>query len=226
MTYGSGYSWGAVLGLWGFKPVFSKGFAKRFLHCSLKWFSTMVFKGETIGNKVQGAWLESRLRLQNLVELKLIFGNVRNTEETLSISLENGTHKVKPSGQREDKSVQTSYLSLTKARIIKVSRNSAALVSSTCCPSRKHSHVNPPAKEMPNLSNGGGRLLQEDGAEETFPKNDVYAALWVMLDAELENEAEEILGQWDLDGILNNWGKIELDVGPAGNDQGPPPAAN
>ncbi|MED6113997.1 hypothetical protein PIB30_075974 [Stylosanthes scabra] len=62
--------------------------------------------------------------------------------------------------------------------------------------------------------------------KETLPKNDIYAALWAMLDAELENEAEEIPGQWDLDGVLNNWGKIEPNVGPAGNDQGPPPAAN
>ncbi|MED6184243.1 hypothetical protein PIB30_045561 [Stylosanthes scabra] len=69
-------------------------------------------------------------------------------------------------------------------------------------------------------------LAAEDGAEETLPKNDVYAALWVILDAESENEVEEIPGQWDLDGVLNNWGKIEKDVGPAGNDQGPPPAAN
>ncbi|MED6221844.1 hypothetical protein PIB30_058565 [Stylosanthes scabra] len=68
-------------------------------------------------------------------------------------------------------------------------------------------------------------LAAEDGAEETLPKN-VYAALWAMLDIESENEAEEIPGQWDLDGVLNNWGKIEPEVGPAENDQGPPPAAN
>ncbi|MED6140837.1 hypothetical protein PIB30_097281 [Stylosanthes scabra] len=69
-------------------------------------------------------------------------------------------------------------------------------------------------------------LAAEDGAEETLPKNDVYATLWAMLDVESENEAEEIPGQWDLDGVLNNWGKIKVDVGPAGNDQGPPPAAD
>ncbi|MED6224160.1 hypothetical protein PIB30_081160 [Stylosanthes scabra] len=68
-------------------------------------------------------------------------------------------------------------------------------------------------------------LAAEDGAEETFPKNDVYAALWAMLDVESENEAEEIPGQWDLDSVLNNWGTIEPDVGLAGNDQGPPPTA-
>ncbi|MED6139892.1 hypothetical protein PIB30_088206 [Stylosanthes scabra] len=69
-------------------------------------------------------------------------------------------------------------------------------------------------------------LATEDGAEEILPKNDVYAALWAMLDAKSKNEAEEIPGQWDLDGVLNNWGKIEPDVGPTGSDQGPPPAAN
>ncbi|MED6148561.1 hypothetical protein PIB30_054265 [Stylosanthes scabra] len=47
-------------------------------------------------------------------------------------------------------------------------------------------------------------LAAEDGAEETLPNNDVYAALWAMLDAELDNEAEEIPSQWDLDSILNN----------------------
>ncbi|MED6128718.1 hypothetical protein PIB30_100710, partial [Stylosanthes scabra] len=56
--------------------------------------------------------------------------------------------------------------------------------------------------------------------------NDVYNTLWAMLDAELENEAEEIPGQWDLESVLNNWGKVELDMGPAENDQGAPPAAN
>ncbi|MED6189281.1 hypothetical protein PIB30_094374, partial [Stylosanthes scabra] len=66
----------------------------------------------------------------------------------------------------------------------------------------------------------------EGGAEKILPKNDVYDALWAMLDAELENEDEEIPGQWDLDSVLNNWGKIEPNIGPAGNDQGPPPAAN
>ncbi|MED6164135.1 hypothetical protein PIB30_086787 [Stylosanthes scabra] len=47
-------------------------------------------------------------------------------------------------------------------------------------------------------------LAAEDGAEETLPKNDVYTALWAMLDAESQNEAEEIPGQWDLDSVLNN----------------------
>ncbi|MED6128980.1 hypothetical protein PIB30_103288 [Stylosanthes scabra] len=65
-------------------------------------------------------------------------------------------------------------------------------------------------------------LAAEDGAEETLPKNDVYVALWAMLETDSENEAEEIPGQWNLDDVLNNWGKIEPDVGPARNDQGPP----
>ncbi|MED6196593.1 hypothetical protein PIB30_048860 [Stylosanthes scabra] len=174
-----------------------------------------------------------------------------------------GTHKVKSSGQRKDKSVHTSYASLTKARIIKVSRNDAAPVSNIATSTL-------PLKKMPNLSNGGegtsrvgtkapcrrsqriaalhraknqadsehekdknleagaeeALLAAEDGAEETLPKNDVYAALWAMLDAESENKAKEIPGQWDLDGVLKNWGTIEPDVGSAGNDQGPSPAAN
>ncbi|MED6127553.1 hypothetical protein PIB30_089126 [Stylosanthes scabra] len=73
---------------------------------------------------------------------------------------------------------------------------------------------------------GGALLATEEGAEETLPKNGVYDALWAMLDAESDNEAKEIPGQWDLDSVLNNWGKIELGMGPTGNDQGPLPAAN
>ncbi|MED6127917.1 hypothetical protein PIB30_092612 [Stylosanthes scabra] len=72
----------------------------------------------------------------------------------------------------------------------------------------------------------GALPAAEEGAEETLPKNDVCDALWAMLDAESENKAEEIPGQWHLDSILNNWGKIEPDMGPAGNDQGPSPTAN
>ncbi|MED6172981.1 hypothetical protein PIB30_055118 [Stylosanthes scabra] len=72
----------------------------------------------------------------------------------------------------------------------------------------------------------GALPAAEGRAEEILPKNDVYDALWAMLDTESENEAEEIPGQWDLDNVLNNWGKIEPNMGPTGNDQGPPPAAN
>ncbi|MED6169752.1 hypothetical protein PIB30_024269 [Stylosanthes scabra] len=57
-----------------------------------------------------------------------------------------------------------------------------------------------------------------------LPKNDAYNALWAMLDAESENEAEEMPGEWDLDIALLNWGRNEPDVGPARTDQGPPPA--
>ncbi|MED6208965.1 hypothetical protein PIB30_050037 [Stylosanthes scabra] len=72
----------------------------------------------------------------------------------------------------------------------------------------------------------GALPAAEEGAEETLPKNNFYDALWAMLDVESENETEEIPGQRDLDSILNNWGKIEPNMGPARNDQGPPPAAN
>ncbi|MED6222246.1 hypothetical protein PIB30_062476 [Stylosanthes scabra] len=43
-------------------------------------------------------------------------------------------------------------------------------------------------------------------------------------DAESDNEAIEIPREWDLDSTLLNWGRNELDVGPAGPNQGPPPA--
>ncbi|MED6224396.1 hypothetical protein PIB30_083551 [Stylosanthes scabra] len=105
--------------------------------------------------------------------LRIYASNLRmlNKSARWETTHRDGTHKVKPSGQREDKSVQTSYASLIKTRIIKVLRNSAALVSSTSCPSRKHSHVNPPANETPNLSNGGGRLLhgRYEGSLQAVP---------------------------------------------------------
>ncbi|MED6194031.1 hypothetical protein PIB30_024642 [Stylosanthes scabra] len=79
-------------------------------------------------------------------------------------------------------------------------------------------------KEDTNLEQNEALPMAEGGGEVDLPKNDVYDVLWAMLDAESENEAEEIPGEWDLDGILLNWGRNELDVGPAGLDQGPPPA--
>ncbi|MED6113897.1 hypothetical protein PIB30_075126 [Stylosanthes scabra] len=72
----------------------------------------------------------------------------------------------------------------------------------------------------------GALPAAKGGAEETPPKNNVYDALWEIQEAESDNEAEEIPGQWHLDNVLNNCAKIEPDMGPAGNDQGPPPAAN
>ncbi|MED6125500.1 hypothetical protein PIB30_069093 [Stylosanthes scabra] len=61
----------------------------------------------------------------------------------------------------------------------------------------------------------GALSAAEGGAEKVLPKNDVCDALWAMLDAESEIEAEKIPGQWDHDSILNNWGKIEPNMGPA-----------
>ncbi|MED6187110.1 hypothetical protein PIB30_073251 [Stylosanthes scabra] len=58
----------------------------------------------------------------------------------------------------------------------------------------------------------GALPAADGGAEEILPKNDVYDVLWAMLDAESENEAEEIPGQWDLDSVLNNWGQAKFGV--------------
>ncbi|MED6147230.1 hypothetical protein PIB30_042184 [Stylosanthes scabra] len=145
------------------------------------------------------------------------------------------THKDKPSGQGEDQNLQTSHASFTKTRGIKVPRKSVAPTSSTSHPRRERSHVNAPATETLNLSDSEHEEDEnlkvgvevalpaiDEGVEETITKNDVYAALWAMLDAESENE--DIPGQWDLNSVLNNWGKVEPDVDPAGVNQGPPPA--
>ncbi|MED6175542.1 hypothetical protein PIB30_079352 [Stylosanthes scabra] len=62
--------------------------------------------------------------------------------------------------------------------------------------------------------------VAEVGGRVDLPKNDVYDALWAMLDAESDNEAAEMPREWDLGSTLLNWGRNEPDVGPAG----PPPA--
>ncbi|MED6225585.1 hypothetical protein PIB30_094980 [Stylosanthes scabra] len=80
-------------------------------------------------------------------------------------------------------------------------------------------------QEYTNLDQDEALPSAENGGGVDLPKNDVYDALWAMLDAESQNEDEEVLGQWDLDSVLQNWGRIEPDVGPAGPDQGPPPTA-
>ncbi|MED6173655.1 hypothetical protein PIB30_061675 [Stylosanthes scabra] len=79
-------------------------------------------------------------------------------------------------------------------------------------------------KEDTDLEQNQAVPVAEVGGGVDLPKNDVYDALWAMLDAESENEAEEMPGEWDLDSTLLNWGKNEPDVGPARTDQGPPPA--
>ncbi|MED6167173.1 hypothetical protein PIB30_000425 [Stylosanthes scabra] len=77
-------------------------------------------------------------------------------------------------------------------------------------------------KEDTDLEQNEAVPVAEVGGGVDLPKNDVYDALWAMLD--VESEAEEIPGEWDLDIILQNWGRNEPDVGPAGPGQGPPPA--
>ncbi|MED6145668.1 hypothetical protein PIB30_027531 [Stylosanthes scabra] len=80
----------------------------------------------------------------------------------------------------------------------------------------------PLQKEDTDLEQDEAVPVAEVGGGVDLPKNDVYDALWAMLDA--ESEAEEIPGEWDMDNVLQNWGRNEPDVGPAGPDQGPPPA--
>ncbi|MED6160621.1 hypothetical protein PIB30_053109 [Stylosanthes scabra] len=79
-------------------------------------------------------------------------------------------------------------------------------------------------KEDTDLEQNEALPVSEGGGGVDLPKNDVYDALLAMLDAESENETEEMPREWDLDSVLLNWGRNEPDVGPAGPDQGPPPA--
>ncbi|MED6120337.1 hypothetical protein PIB30_020017 [Stylosanthes scabra] len=78
-------------------------------------------------------------------------------------------------------------------------------------------------KEDTNLEQNKVEPVAEVGGRVDLPKNDVYDALLAMLDAESDNEAVEMPREWDLDSTLLNWGRNELDVGPAGPNQGPPP---
>ncbi|MED6179411.1 hypothetical protein PIB30_000523 [Stylosanthes scabra] len=74
-------------------------------------------------------------------------------------------------------------------------------------------------KEDTNLEQNEVEPVAEVGGRVDLPKNDVYNALWAMLDAESDNEAAEMPREWDLDSTLLNWGRNEPDVGPVG----PPP---
>ncbi|MED6210068.1 hypothetical protein PIB30_060541 [Stylosanthes scabra] len=79
-------------------------------------------------------------------------------------------------------------------------------------------------KEDTNLEQIEAEPVAEVGGGVDLPKNDVYDALWAILDAESDNEAAKVPGEWDLDSTLLNWGRNEPDMGPTGLNQGPPPA--
>ncbi|MED6207444.1 hypothetical protein PIB30_035832 [Stylosanthes scabra] len=72
------------------------------------------------------------------------------------------------------------------------------------------------AKEDTNLEQNEAEPVAEVGGRVDLPKNDVYDALWAMLDAESDNEAAEMPREWDLDSTLLNRGRNEPDMGPAG----------
>ncbi|MED6143989.1 hypothetical protein PIB30_011234 [Stylosanthes scabra] len=79
-------------------------------------------------------------------------------------------------------------------------------------------------EEDANLEQDEAVPVMEGGGREDLPENNVYDALWAMLDAKFE--AEEIPGECDIDSVPQNWGRNEPDVGPTGPDQGPPQAEN
>ncbi|MED6110914.1 hypothetical protein PIB30_047394 [Stylosanthes scabra] len=79
-------------------------------------------------------------------------------------------------------------------------------------------------KDDTNLEQNEAEPVAKFGGRVHLRKNDVYDALWAMLDAESDNEAAEMPREWDLDSSLLTWGRNELDVGPARPNQGPPPA--
>ncbi|MED6149796.1 hypothetical protein PIB30_066004 [Stylosanthes scabra] len=67
-------------------------------------------------------------------------------------------------------------------------------------------------KEDTNLEQNEAEPVAEVVGGVDLPKNDVYDALWAMLDVESDNEAEEMPGEWDLDSTLLNWGRNQSDV--------------
>ncbi|MED6108604.1 hypothetical protein PIB30_025732 [Stylosanthes scabra] len=79
-------------------------------------------------------------------------------------------------------------------------------------------------KRDTNLEQNEAEPVAKVGGRVDLLKNDVYDALWAILDAESDNEAAEMPREWDLDNTLLNWGRNEPDVGPVGPNQGPPPA--
>ncbi|MED6110717.1 hypothetical protein PIB30_045426 [Stylosanthes scabra] len=79
-------------------------------------------------------------------------------------------------------------------------------------------------KKDTNLEQNEAESVAEVGRRVDLPKNDVYDALWAMLDAESENEAAEMPREWNLNSTLLNWGRNEPDVDSAEPNQGPPPA--
>ncbi|MED6207238.1 hypothetical protein PIB30_033932 [Stylosanthes scabra] len=96
------------------------------------------------------------------------------------------------------------------------SRRLAALYSVT-------KPVSEEKKEDTNLEQNEAEPVAKVGGRVDLPKNDVYDALWAMLDAESDNEAAEMPREWDLDSTLLNWGRNEPDVCPAEPNQGSPP---
>ncbi|MED6197760.1 hypothetical protein PIB30_059637 [Stylosanthes scabra] len=67
-------------------------------------------------------------------------------------------------------------------------------------------------KEDTDLEQTEVEPVAEAGGRVDLPKNDVYDALWAMLDAESDNEAAEVPGEWDLDSTLLIWGRNEPDA--------------
>ncbi|MED6167942.1 hypothetical protein PIB30_007614 [Stylosanthes scabra] len=59
-------------------------------------------------------------------------------------------------------------------------------------------------KEDTDLEQNEAAPVVEVGGGVNLPKNDVHDALWAMLDAESDNEAEEMPREWDLDNTLLN----------------------
>ncbi|MED6110073.1 hypothetical protein PIB30_039609 [Stylosanthes scabra] len=88
------------------------------------------------------------------------------------------------------------------------SRRIAALYRTTNQVSEEHEviAINDDSKHKEDTKLEMNEVLPtaEGGAKQNLPKNDVYVVLWAMLDAESENEAKEISGQWDLDSVLHN----------------------
>ncbi|MED6209390.1 hypothetical protein PIB30_054191 [Stylosanthes scabra] len=82
--------------------------------------------------------------------------------------------------------------------------------------------VNKPVSEEKVVIDISDDSVQKE--DTNLEQNEAVPVAEAMLDVESDNEAEEMPGEWDLDNTLLNWGRNEPDVGPAGPDQGLPPA--
>ncbi|MED6194015.1 hypothetical protein PIB30_024461 [Stylosanthes scabra] len=149
--------------------------------------------------KNNSKWKLAALRSNDAVQLQTQTPDVPVKESVTSILPPKKRKNFRMAGHSSRKSTKTPC---------RRSRRIAALYSTTKPISKENVVIeisdDSVQQEDANLEQGEALPSTEVGGGADLPKNDVYNALWAMLDAEEENEAEKIPGQWDLDSVLQN----------------------